>query len=102
MGRGERRWARSASACQHRLGPAGTFVYNILRLGFLDGLEGLLLHLYHAVYVSWKYAKAWEHRASNSDDLTDGRSFYAFRACPQARASLLSNRIVGFYGEEAV
>jgi len=19
-----------------------------------------LLHLYHAVYVSWKYAKAWE------------------------------------------
>jgi len=20
----------------------------------------LLLHLYHAVYVSWKYGKAWE------------------------------------------
>jgi glycosyltransferase involved in cell wall biosynthesis len=38
-----------------------TFVYNYLfRLGFLDGREGLLLHLYHAVYVSWKYAKAWE------------------------------------------
>jgi glycosyltransferase involved in cell wall biosynthesis len=38
-----------------------TFVYNyILRLGFLDGREGLLLHLYHSVYVSWKYAKAWE------------------------------------------
>jgi len=32
----------------------------ILRLGFLDGREGLLLHLYHAVYTSWKYAKAWE------------------------------------------
>jgi len=29
-------------------------------LGFLDGREGLLLHLYHAVYVSWKYAKVWE------------------------------------------
>lgn len=41
--------------------PATTFVYNyFLRLGFLDGREGLLLHLYHAVYVSWKYAKAWE------------------------------------------
>jgi glycosyltransferase involved in cell wall biosynthesis len=41
--------------------PLGTFVYNyIFRLGFLDGREGLLLHLYHAVYVSWKYAKAWE------------------------------------------
>ena len=41
--------------------PAATFVYNyFLRLGFLDGREGLLLHLYHAVYVSWKYAKAWE------------------------------------------
>jgi len=41
--------------------PVATFVYNyIFRLGFLDGREGLLLHLYHAVYVSWKYAKAWE------------------------------------------
>jgi len=41
--------------------PWATFTYNyIFRLGFLDGREGLLLHLYHAVYVSWKYAKAWE------------------------------------------
>ena len=43
------------------LRPLFTFIYNyFLRLGFLDGREGLLLHLYHAVYVSWKYAKAWE------------------------------------------
>lgn len=41
--------------------PKLTFLYNyFLRLGFLDGREGLLLHLYHADYVSWKYAKAWE------------------------------------------
>ena len=41
--------------------PWFTFLYNyFFRLGFLDGREGLLLHLYHAVYVSWKYAKAWE------------------------------------------
>jgi glycosyltransferase involved in cell wall biosynthesis len=41
--------------------PALTFVYNyFFRLGFLDGREGFLLHLYHSVYVSWKYAKAWE------------------------------------------
>ena len=41
--------------------PKLTFLYNyILRLGFLDGREGLLLHAYHATYVSWKYAKAWE------------------------------------------
>jgi len=41
--------------------PAATFLYNyFFRLGFLDGREGLLLHLYHAAYVSWKYAKAWE------------------------------------------
>lgn len=41
--------------------PLLTFIYNyIFRLGFLDGREGLLLHLYHSVYVSWKYAKAWE------------------------------------------
>jgi glycosyltransferase involved in cell wall biosynthesis len=44
------------------LNPVATFFYNyILRAGFLDGREGLLLHLYHSAYVSWKYAKAWEH-----------------------------------------
>jgi glycosyltransferase involved in cell wall biosynthesis len=43
------------------LRPLATFMYNyFFRLGFLDGREGLLLHCYHAVYVSWKYAKAWE------------------------------------------
>ncbi len=43
------------------LRPVMTFIYNyFIRLGFLDGREGLLLHLYHAGYVSWKYAKAWE------------------------------------------
>jgi len=43
------------------LRPIFTFIYNyFFRLGFLDGREGLLLHLYHAVYVSWKYSKAWE------------------------------------------
>lgn len=41
--------------------PVLAFVWNyIFRLGFLDGREGLLLHSYHAVYSSWKYAKAWE------------------------------------------
>jgi len=41
--------------------PIATFKYNyFLRLGFLDGREGFLLHLYHSAYVSWKYAKAWE------------------------------------------
>jgi hypothetical protein len=50
------------------LRPALTFVYNyFLRLGFLDGREGLLLHLYHSVYVSWKYAKAWERSRAAAD-----------------------------------
>jgi glycosyltransferase involved in cell wall biosynthesis len=41
--------------------PTLTFLKNyIFRLGFLDGREGLLLHLYHLVYISWKSAKAWE------------------------------------------
>ncbi len=41
--------------------PYWTFQWNyICRFGFLDGREGLLLHLYHATYTSWKYAKAWE------------------------------------------
>ena len=41
--------------------PILTFLWNyVFRLGFLDGREGLLLHLYHAAYTSWKYAKAWQ------------------------------------------
>ncbi|HUA98431.1 MAG TPA: glycosyltransferase family 2 protein [Terracidiphilus sp.] len=39
--------------------PAATFFYNyVLRLGFLDGREGLLQHLNHSVYIHWKFAKA--------------------------------------------
>ncbi len=49
------------------LNPVATFLYNyLLRLGCLDGREGLLLHLYHSVYVSWKYAKAWERAQQKS------------------------------------
>jgi glycosyltransferase involved in cell wall biosynthesis len=49
------------------LRPLATFVYNyFFRLGFLDGREGLLLHIYHAIYVSWKYAKAWEMSRAQS------------------------------------
>jgi len=52
---------RSFSLIDIALRPKLTFLYNyVLRLGFLDGREGLLLHAYHATYVSWKYAKAWE------------------------------------------
>ena len=52
---------RSFSFTNIVLRPLTTFIYNyFFRLGFLDGREGLLLHLYHAGYVSWKYAKAWE------------------------------------------
>ena len=41
--------------------PAATFVYNyVVRLGFLDGREGLLQHLNHAAYIHWKFVKAWE------------------------------------------
>jgi len=42
------------------LNPGATFVYNyFFRLGFLDGREGLLLHLNHSVYIHWKFIKAW-------------------------------------------
>jgi glycosyltransferase involved in cell wall biosynthesis len=41
--------------------PTFTFMWNyFFRLGLLDGREGFLLHLYHAAYTSWKYAKAWQ------------------------------------------
>ena len=43
------------------LTPAATFFYNyIVRLGFLDGREGLLQHLNHSVYIHWKFVKAWQ------------------------------------------
>jgi glycosyltransferase involved in cell wall biosynthesis len=43
------------------LRPLWTILYNYwLRLGFLDGREGILLHHFHAMYVSLKYAKVWE------------------------------------------
>ncbi|MFB3812562.1 MAG: glycosyltransferase family 2 protein [Terriglobales bacterium] len=49
------------------LRPLGQFIYNyFFRLGFLDGKRGLLLHLYHAAYVSWKYTKAWEESKRSS------------------------------------
>jgi hypothetical protein len=41
--------------------PIFAFIKNyVFRLGFLDGREGFLFHLYHSAYTSWKYAKAWE------------------------------------------
>jgi glycosyltransferase involved in cell wall biosynthesis len=55
------RGSRGFSLLNIVLRPLATFFYNyFFRLGFLDGREGFLLHLYHAVYISWKYAKAWE------------------------------------------
>jgi glycosyltransferase involved in cell wall biosynthesis len=51
-----------------------TFIYNyFLRLGFLDGREGFLLHAYHSVYVSWKYAKAWELARKNQITTKDAK-----------------------------
>jgi glycosyltransferase involved in cell wall biosynthesis len=50
------------------IAPFVRFVYDyFLRLGFLDGYEGMLWHIYHAVYTSLKYSKAWERerRAKN-------------------------------------
>jgi glycosyltransferase involved in cell wall biosynthesis len=40
--------------------PVATFIYNyFIRLGFLDGREGLILHINHSVYIHWKFIKAW-------------------------------------------
>jgi glycosyltransferase involved in cell wall biosynthesis len=57
-GKTSRSWP--AFICNVLLIPKLTFLWNyVFRLGFLDGREGLLLHLYQAAYTSWKYAKAW-------------------------------------------
>jgi glycosyltransferase involved in cell wall biosynthesis len=54
--------------------PASTFFYNyFFRLGFLDGREGLLLHLNHAAYVFSKYAKLWELKHSNKSSEVTSR-----------------------------
>ena len=43
------------------LRPLVRFIYSyFFRGGFLDGRVGLLVLMNHAMYVSWKYAKAWE------------------------------------------
>jgi len=43
------------------LRPMVNFLWRyIVRGGFRDGREGLLVLMTHAAYVSWKYAKAWE------------------------------------------
>jgi glycosyltransferase involved in cell wall biosynthesis len=58
-GKVSRSWP--AFVCNVVLAPKLTFLWNyVFRLGFLDGREGLLLHLYQAAYTSWKYAKAWQ------------------------------------------
>jgi glycosyltransferase involved in cell wall biosynthesis len=58
-GKTSRTWP--AFICNVVLVPKLTFLWNyVFRLGFLDGREGLLLHLYQAAYTSWKYAKAWQ------------------------------------------
>jgi glycosyltransferase involved in cell wall biosynthesis len=53
--------------------PVFTFLKNYLfRLGFLDGADGLILHLNHSFYVHWKYAKIWEagRRRNKNIELT--------------------------------
>jgi len=52
--------------------PLVRFIYSyFFRLGFLDGREGLLVYMTHAMYVSWKYAKAWEMSRNLRNAKTD-------------------------------
>jgi glycosyltransferase involved in cell wall biosynthesis len=58
---GHRSVTLSAFIWNALLNPAATFVYNyFLRLGFLDGREGLVQHLNHSAYIHWKFVKAWQ------------------------------------------
>ena len=58
-GKVSRSWP--AFVCNVLVVPKLTLIWNyIFRLGFLDGREGLLMHLYHSTYTSWKFAKAWQ------------------------------------------
>ena len=56
------------------LRPLARFIYSyFFRLGFLDGREGLLVYMNHAMYVSWKYAKAWEMSRNRATDGSGAR-----------------------------
>jgi glycosyltransferase involved in cell wall biosynthesis len=69
--------------CNVFLVPVLTFLYNyLLRLGFLDGREGLLLHLYHSAYVSWKYSKAWRAGQQVRQSATTTRAISGAPATP--------------------
>ena len=58
---------RSLVLLQGFVNPFFGFIKNyIFRLGFLDGTEGLIFHLNHAVYAQWKYVKVWEARKKAS------------------------------------
>jgi glycosyltransferase involved in cell wall biosynthesis len=80
----QRRTSHAAAAFYWNvlLVPALTFLWNfVFRLGFLDGREGLLLHLYHSNYVSWKYAKAW--RSSHLEGTPGHSTEFATRHDPE-------------------
>ncbi len=65
--------------------PALEFAKNfVLRLGFLDGREGLLLHLYHAAYVSWKYSKSWESARLSQTIATEATGSTSLQAARKA------------------
>lgn len=51
----------AALLLQSWVNPVFSFVKNyFFRLGFLDGYDGLIFHANHAVYIHWKYVKAWD------------------------------------------
>jgi hypothetical protein len=58
------------------LAPPARFIYNyVFRGGFLDGREGLLLHLTHATCVSRKHTKAWELSLEKARQKQAGEEF---------------------------
>jgi hypothetical protein len=58
--------------------PYMLFKMYILRLGFLDGMHGLVLSLLSSAYVFWKYAKLWDLRRNQKN--RSKRSFAAVDA----------------------
>lgn len=67
LGRRKAGASNAAILLQSFVNPFFGFLKNyILRAGFLDGAEGLVFHLNHAVYAHWKYVKVWEARKRDS------------------------------------
>jgi glycosyltransferase involved in cell wall biosynthesis len=89
IARGREEHSTLVFAAQAILNPLLTFIKNyIFRLGFLDGTDGLILHLNHSFYVHWKYSKIWEAKLRRKKGFESGPIHHDIQTGLRARPPL--------------